>query len=180
MVQVLMEESLVRRVGNGADTFFWTYPWLGRAHLCVRFQHLFNMAENKLSTVTDMCGLGWENGGVAWQWCRRFWVWEDELLGQCMILLHNISLQSNSTDKLYQILDPSGGYLVRGVYTLLTSRKSHRLNATSDLIWCNPVPLKVFILAWRLFRNRLPTKDNLVTRGIISHNSQLCMTSCGA
>jgi hypothetical protein len=47
----------------------------------------------------------------------------------------------------------------------------------SDLIWHKP--LKVSMLAWRLLRNRLPTKDNLVTRNIISHDTCLCVNGCG-
>ncbi|RHN49692.1 putative cytochrome P450 [Medicago truncatula] len=36
--------------------------------MCVRFRRLFNLAENKSNTVSVMCGLGWEEGGAAWQW----------------------------------------------------------------------------------------------------------------
>jgi hypothetical protein len=39
--------------------------------------------------------------------------------------------------------------------------------------------LKVFILAWRLLRDRLPTKSNLVARGIISLESRFCVSGCG-
>ncbi|CAJ2673841.1 unnamed protein product [Trifolium pratense] len=41
------------------------------------------------------------------------------------------------------------------------------------------VPLKVSIFAWRLLRDRLPTKSNLVTRGILSSPAQLCVAGCG-
>ncbi|MCH87520.1 glutamate-gated kainate-type ion channel receptor subunit GluR5 [Trifolium medium] len=41
------------------------------------------------------------------------------------------------------------------------------------------VPMKVSVLAWRLLRNRLPTKDNLAARNIISQESQFCVTGCG-
>ncbi|PNX66610.1 70 kDa peptidyl-prolyl isomerase, partial [Trifolium pratense] len=41
------------------------------------------------------------------------------------------------------------------------------------------VSVKVSVFAWRFFRNRLPTKDNLAMRNIIPHDSQLCVTSCG-
>jgi hypothetical protein len=37
----------------------------------------------------------------------------------------------------------------------------------------------VSVLAWRLLRNRLPTRDNLVRRHIIAPDAQLCVTSCG-
>ncbi|GAU32087.1 hypothetical protein TSUD_152920 [Trifolium subterraneum] len=42
------------------------------------------------------------------------------------------------------------------------------------------VPLKVSVAAWRLLRNRLPTKDNLVLRHIIPQGAHLCVAGCGA
>lgn len=55
------------------------------------------------------------------------------------------------------------------MYQKLTSQEFLSFDGTSDFIWHKQVPLKVSIMAWRLLRNRLPTKDNLVARGIISH-----------
>jgi hypothetical protein len=49
------------------------------------------------------------------------------------------------------------------------------VDATSNLIWHKQVALKVFVLAWRLLRNRLPTKDNLVACNIINQDAQLCV-----
>ncbi|GAU51099.1 hypothetical protein TSUD_411800 [Trifolium subterraneum] len=42
------------------------------------------------------------------------------------------------------------------------------------------VPLKVSIFAWRLLCDRLPTKTNLVTRGILSPAAHSCVSGCGA
>jgi len=39
--------------------------------------------------------------------------------------------------------------------------------------------LKISLFAWRLFRNRLPTKDNLITRGIIQAEANACLGGCG-
>ncbi|KAK2373612.1 hypothetical protein QL285_074640 [Trifolium repens] len=39
--------------------------------------------------------------------------------------------------------------------------------------------LKVSILAWRLLRDRLPTKANLVSRGILAPDLHDCVTGCG-
>jgi hypothetical protein len=47
------------RWGDGADSFFWTNPWLEGIPFCVRFCRLFDLIENKSSTVADMCSLGW-------------------------------------------------------------------------------------------------------------------------
>ncbi|PNX92316.1 glutamate-gated kainate-type ion channel receptor subunit GluR8 [Trifolium pratense] len=35
------------------------------------------------------------------------------------------------------------------------------------------------LLAWRLLRDRLPTKSNLVTRGILSPAAHFCVSGCG-
>ncbi|MCI67960.1 cysteine-rich receptor-like protein kinase, partial [Trifolium medium] len=55
-------ESIARRVGNGADTFFWTDTWLGGVPLRGTYGRLYELATNKLISVTGMCELGW--GGV--------------------------------------------------------------------------------------------------------------------
>jgi hypothetical protein len=49
----------------------------------------------------------------------------------------------------------------------------------ANLIWHSQVPLKVSVFAWRLLRDKLPTKTNLVTRGILSTVDQLCVSGCG-
>ncbi|GAU47886.1 hypothetical protein TSUD_404590 [Trifolium subterraneum] len=42
------------------------------------------------------------------------------------------------------------------------------------------VPLKVSFLAWRLLRDKLPTKANLISRGILSVEDHFCAFGCGA
>jgi len=46
-------------------------------------------------------------------------------------------------------------------------------------LWHKDVPLKVVLFAWRLFRDRLPTKDNLYRRHVIDIDAQLCIGGCG-
>jgi len=55
----------------------------------------------------------------------------------------------------------------------------HDYDVVSDAVWHKHVMLKVYICAWRLFRNRLPTKDNLQRRGVISLDGQSCVAGCG-
>jgi len=47
-----------------------------------------------------------------------------------------------------------------------------------DDIWLRHVPLKVSIFVWRLFRNHLHTKDNLVHQGVIQVGDNVCLTGC--
>ncbi|GAU42955.1 hypothetical protein TSUD_142920 [Trifolium subterraneum] len=54
------------------------------------------------------------------------------------------------------------------------------MDDAEKLIWHFQIPFKVSIFAWRLLRDRLPTKANLVTRGILSPADGLCVCGCGA
>ncbi|GAU10837.1 hypothetical protein TSUD_425350, partial [Trifolium subterraneum] len=169
-----------KKVGDGSDTFFWTDPWVDGTPMCERFGRLFDLAETKSCTVGEMASLGWGAGGEAWVWRRQLWVWEEEMLGECQSLLSNISLQALSSDRWQWQLDPDKCYTVCDAYQLLTSHDSVILSDAEGLIWHSQVPLKVSIFAWRLLRDRLPTKANLVTRGILSSEAYYCVSGCGA
>jgi hypothetical protein len=75
--------------------------------------------------------------------------------------------------------DPDGGYSVRGAYQLLTLQQHVPVAAVDDLVRHKQVPLKMSIFAWRLLCDRLPTKANLVTRGIIDSAAHSCVSGCG-
>jgi len=128
------KDCVVRRVSDGENTLFWHERWCGEAPFCDRFSRLFDLALNKSITVKEMFVLGWGARGEAWRWRRRLWVWEEELLEECMLLLANVSLQPLSYDVWQWLPDPDGGYTVRGVYAMLTSRDTHQVRQDVDLI----------------------------------------------
>jgi hypothetical protein len=105
--------------------------------------------------------------------------WEEEELRECQSLLLTLPLQVQTADRWQWQPDPDRGYTVRGAYQILTSHASASMDDADKLIWHSQVPLKVSILAWRLLRDRLPTKDNLVTRGILPTADHLCVSGCG-
>jgi len=111
--------------------------------------------------------LGWGVGGEAWRWRRRLFAWEEELVEGLMLLLQNVSLQVDKDDRWLWTLESSYAFSVRSAYRFLTSQPSIDLSMTISSLWHKDVPLKVVLFAWRLFRDRLPTKDNLHRRGVI-------------
>ncbi|GAU49521.1 hypothetical protein TSUD_407540 [Trifolium subterraneum] len=172
-------EHVSKRVEDGSDSFFWTDPWMEGIHLCERFGRLFDLAGNKLCTVAEMFSLGWGADGDAWEWRRKLWEWE-EMLRECQTLLLNLSLQAQSSDRWQWQPDADEGYTVRGAYQLLTSQASATMDDADKLIWHSQVPLKVSIFSWRLLRDRLPTKTNLVARGILFPVVHFCVSGCEA
>ena len=123
--------------------------------------------------------MGVVDGGGAWQWRRRLWVWEEALVEECRDLLLTVSLQESSVDRWVWLPDHVAGYTVCGVYDMLISQEQPHLHQNMELIWHKQVPLKVSILAWRLLRDRLPTKANLADRGILPTEARLCVSGCG-
>jgi len=53
---------------------------------------LFELAENELD-VAYMHFMGWEVNGDAWKWRRRLFVWEEELVRECVDRLTHVVLQ---------------------------------------------------------------------------------------
>ncbi|CAJ2653733.1 unnamed protein product [Trifolium pratense] len=172
-------EHVLRRVGDGSDTLFWTDPWLDGIPMRERFGRLFSLAETKSRTVAEMFALGWGADGEAWVWRRRLRAWEEELLRECQLLLLDISLQDQTLDRWQWSPDPDAGYTVAGGYQILTHQVYVALHDAENLIWHRQVPLKVSIFAWRLLRDRLPTRANLVIRGVLASTADSCVFGCG-
>ena len=172
-------ERVSKRVGDETSTFFWYDRWLRDVPLRLRFSCLFNLSNNKLCTVTDMSNLGWEEGGQAWSVGRRLWVWEEELVVECRHLLYGIVLQPNVSDRWQWNPDIHEGYTVSGAYHILTSPVDPPNVGLHDLVWHKQVLLKVSIFAWRMLRDRLTTKTNLVRRSFLTAADARCAVGCG-
>ena len=107
-------------------------------------------------------------------WRRRLFAWEEEIVRECSVLLHNIVLQVNVYDTWQWLLDPIHGYSVRGAYHYFTKNPGTMDRSQVDDVWLKQIPSKVSLLVWRLLRNRLPTKDNLAQRGVLASTDMAC------
>ncbi|XP_024642310.1 uncharacterized protein [Medicago truncatula] len=146
------KDQVLRRVGDEADTSFWFDRWIREAPLRVRFSRLFELTKNKFMSVADLLSVDSKRWGDLWRWIRRLWQWEEELLEECRALLLDVSLNPN----VPQVAD----------YAL-------------DLVWHKQVPLKVSVFAWRLIRDRLPKRTNLIARRVLSPDMSSCVAGCG-
>jgi len=165
-------------VGNRRTTLFWSDVWCGRVSFRVRFSRLFELSVCKGESVFEMLQLGWGEGGEAWRWRRRLFAWEEEMVGEFIFLLANVTLQVNREDKWLWTLENSNTFTVRSLYNFLTIQPQVELPVDVSSIWYKEVPLKVVVFVWRLFRDRLPTKDNLLRRGVINQDSRTCVAGC--
>jgi len=112
--------------------------------------------------------------------------WE-ELLRECVDILSLFALQVNKADRWIWRSHSSNHYTVSSAYQLLSEAVDKGVvvnnNNNNDLhfiLWLKEVPLKVSLFAWRLLQNRIPTKDNLMCRQVLSVNDELCTGGCGS
>jgi len=97
---------------------------------------------------------------------------------ECAALLCNIVLQSNVHDSWRWLLDPVHGYSMKSSYCDITITGDIADISQVDDVWFKHIPSKVSILVWRLLHNRLPTKENLVQRGILLSTEGTCVAGC--
>ncbi|KAK2362515.1 hypothetical protein QL285_087573 [Trifolium repens] len=82
--------------------------------------------------------------------------------------------------KMIHLIEYLIEYSVRDAYQVLTSQDATVIGEAEDLIWHRHVPLKVSIFVWCLLRDQLPTKANLVSRGILAPDLHYCAAGCGS
>jgi len=58
---------------------------------------LFDLSVFKGESVFDMFQLGWGEEGEAWR--RRLFAWEEELVRELILLLHNVTLHVDKDDR---------------------------------------------------------------------------------
>jgi len=165
-------------VENGKNTYFWSDVWVGEVSFKERFSRLFELTVSKWVSVFDMFHLGWGENGEAWQW--RLFVWGEEQLGELCLLLQTVILQVDKDDKWLWNLEKSNAFSVRSAYNFQTAQPIVDAPVDVKMLWHKDIPLKVVVFVWRLFWNKLPTKDNLLRRGVINNDSSLCLTGCGS
>lgn len=100
--------------------FFLLDVWLGGVSFRVKFRRLYDLSVTKGESVFDMRHLGWGEDGEAWRWRRRLLAWEEELVGELVVLHTNVVLQVDKDDRWLWTLETSYEFSVRSLYNFLT------------------------------------------------------------
>ena len=121
-----------------------------------------------------LSGSNWE-----WkiQWRRHFFDHEIDTLAAFMTDIEGIQIQPLTRDFLSWGADPAGYYSTKSVYNLLKAEaSSNSEDSNYKTIWKLQIPPRASAFSWRIFKNRLPTRDNLRRRHVElpSYNCPLC------
>jgi hypothetical protein len=179
-----LEESCSRCLGNGARTSFWIDKWVGDLPLSVSFPRLFSLAIDKEATIGNLVVVEGDRIGWNFSWRRRLFHWEEERVTLLLAQIEVIRL-SNVEDRWRWNLVPEGVFSVHSAFVSLSKElvPGHNLSpfetSIFKSIWDSPAPSKVITFSWQLLYDRVPTKVNLVLRGILPPNSGENCIWCG-
>ncbi|MCH93818.1 putative non-LTR retroelement reverse transcriptase, partial [Trifolium medium] len=177
-----VEEMISRTLGNGACTRFWCDKWIGDSLLSIKFPRLFSLSLQKEATVNEMVVIDGESKNWNLLWRRSLFLWEVDRVTQLLALLEN-AIFSNKDDKWQWVIDPDGCFLVKSAYESLSknivigpSLPTFEIGIFKST-WDSPAPSKVIAFSWQLLYDRVPTKDNLLLRGIFTERKwwELCV-----
>ncbi|GAB4844966.1 hypothetical protein Ancab_040114 [Ancistrocladus abbreviatus] len=171
-------QALIRSVGDGVTTKFWVDRWLNHSSLADEFPNLFAATADQSISVADS-GYWYEE---QWTWSL---VWsrglnEDEVRQQD-VLMHRIQqckIKRGSSDRWSWLLAKKGTYSVQRVYSKLDSNSAYGEEFHFQQIWGKDIPAKVSLFFWRGLHYGLPTKTQLLRRGIIRDEQQLFCGIC--
>lgn len=179
-----VRESVRLTVGNGSRARFWLDVWVGSKPLQERFPRLFGLAQMKEGCVTSMGCWEGEEWRWRWVWRRKLFAWEDLLVKELEGVVSACNLSKENPDTWIWSSPALASFSVRGIYTYLQHRSLEDSNLNLQVpsllktIWDVPIPSKVKICLWRLCFDKLPTRESLGRRGVLSGEDMWCPFGC--
>ncbi|XP_058742452.1 uncharacterized protein LOC131614937 [Vicia villosa] len=174
------------KLGKGDRIPFWFGRWLGAEPLCAAFPNIFDAVENPKAAVEELGN-----------WTDSVWHWdihtalilnhgvEHSEIADLEALLAGISLNSATLDKPCWPWDSCGYFSVKSCYAkLLQGQDASPIDPSYksclNVVWDSLIPQKVKLFGWRLLRNRLATRDQLIRRGILEGDDNCRCPLCNS
>ncbi|GKU86426.1 hypothetical protein SLEP1_g954 [Rubroshorea leprosula] len=139
------------------------------------FPRLFNLTRSKDLLVANLKQPNTD--GWAFQWRKPPFGKELDELGVLENIMEKVFIPYDRADQVtwkHNLV----GYSTKHAYRFLEISPSCLDKSYCKIIWSPFTPSKVSIFAWRLFLNRLPTKDNLIIHGVDLASNPNCVL-CG-
>ncbi|GJU81649.1 RNA-directed DNA polymerase, eukaryota [Tanacetum coccineum] len=160
------------RLGDGLRTQFWNDVWVGDSQLRHLFPRLFALETNKDCSVASKI-----QSSVISTFRRP--VRGGIETAQLDLLEKSIegTILSTLDDRWIWDLNGEGVFQVKDVRTLLDDYFLPKDSTATR--WVNYVPIKINVFAWKVFLDRLPSRLNLLNRGVQIPNlrCQICFSA---
>ncbi|GKC98949.1 RNA-directed DNA polymerase, eukaryota, reverse transcriptase zinc-binding domain protein, partial [Tanacetum coccineum] len=147
-------------IGNGNITRFWHDKWYGDVCFKEKFHRLFNLELQKDASVAFKL----QNPNVALSFRRaaRSGIEESQLTELLQMLSSEVL--SPASDRWSWTLHGLGKFSVKSAREEIDKHVLAVLSSPTR--WSKVLPIKLNVFLWRMFLDRLPTRSNLVNRGV--------------
>ena len=164
----VIKKGSVWRIGNGKSARIWGDNWLPSRHQPQIISPCLQAEQDmRVTLLIDQENRGWRDELLN----RYFSDFEAELIWTIPIC------RFEQDDTLIWPHTPNGEYIVKSGYSFLQTEAQQHLPGPSDpgmikprwqAIWRMNVQSKIKNLVWRVCRDTLPSKQNLVKRKILT------------
>jgi hypothetical protein len=139
-----------KKLGDGGGTRFWLDIWVGPKPLCEVFPRLYSVSTQPENLISQMGE--WRNEEWVWSlnWRRRFFMWEEELLGNLMELIGHVKLSLNN-DSWVCDMGAEDGYSAKEGYNFLCKKflpevvQNESVGWALKKVWESLAPMKIMI-----------------------------------
>lgn len=178
-----MREHLERVVGNGEKVYFWWDNWVGGCSLKDRFPRLFNCSRLKNAKVAEMGKWVGEEWKWDWKWRRNFSSNNINAFNELVDMVDRIKISKQGKDGWRWNLAPNGNYSTKIAYDRLAeldinAREMESEKKVYGRLWKCWAPRRMTVIAWKILKQRIATRDNLNRRGLLSMEDDVSCPFC--
>jgi mannosylglycoprotein endo-beta-mannosidase len=149
----IIRENSVWSLGNGRDINFWHDCWCGNP-LVDQLQIPIHFGQSLSATVSDFI----HNG--QWNLPPQLTI----MFSNLSSIVHNVTIPlEDYHDKLLWKHSDSGDLELKQAYSF--KRQQYQDLYWAKLIWIHAIPPSKSLLVWRLMHQKVPTDENLMSRG---------------
>ncbi|GJR68317.1 RNA-directed DNA polymerase, eukaryota, reverse transcriptase zinc-binding domain protein [Tanacetum coccineum] len=153
-----------KKIGNGEKTLFWEDIWFGDMAFKDLYKRLYALEDRKSISVAEK--LGHPSMSHSFRRLPRGGV-EQELLNLLCSKVDAFVLP-NMVDRWSWSLEGSGEFSVKSSRILVDDQFLPKADVHTR--WIKVIPIKVNVLAWKVYLDKMPTRLNLSLRGVDIHS----------
>ncbi|GJY01241.1 RNA-directed DNA polymerase, eukaryota [Tanacetum coccineum] len=148
-----------KRIGDGLNTHFWLDTWKGDKPFRVAFLRLFALESNGQVSVAEKLG---SSLNISFRRKVRGGLEEQQYL-ELSSIIYAVSL-SSSPGRWECSLSSDGVYSVKQIQNAIDDLSLPSFPDSTR--WVKAIPIKINLFAWRAWHDCLPTRSNLIRRGV--------------
>ncbi|GKV08691.1 hypothetical protein SLEP1_g20289 [Rubroshorea leprosula] len=161
-------EDFRLEIGEGKGVSFWWDVWCGEECLANKFPKLYSLSIRKEKECHEMGSA--DQGTWKWNltWRRNLFEWGDEATRELKRMTEDVKITPGRSNRWEWIHSKGGQYSTKIAYQMLsTQRREPEEAKIFKRVWNPIIPSKVDAFNWKALLDRIPTKLNLIKRGII-------------